>query len=199
MNLYAGGVFELSREIWQYILHNMTKKPQPVYYTIFNTEWGCFGLAATEDGLIRTHLPGPNPEKIKARLLKNLPAARHSHWLLNPLQQQIIAYFRGARVDFFADIPIVLDELSQFTQRVLMACRKIPFGQTVSYLELAKKVRCPSGSRAVAGALAKNPLPLIIPCHRVICSNGSLGGFSAIGGVRLKKRLLKLEGQIFFV
>jgi methylated-DNA-[protein]-cysteine S-methyltransferase len=196
MNLYAGGVFELSREIWQYIQHNMAKEPQPVYYTIFNTEWGYFGLVATEDGLIRTCLPEPNPEKIKARLLKNLPAARHSQWLFNPIQQQIIAYFRGARVDFFADIPIVLDEFSPFTQRVLTACRKIPFGQTISYLELAKKVQCPSGSRAVAGALAKNPLPLIIPCHRVISSDGKIGGFSAPGGVNLKKRLLKLEGQL---
>jgi methylated-DNA-[protein]-cysteine S-methyltransferase len=193
MNLYAGGVFELSREIWQYIPYSMAKKPQPVYYTIFNTEWGCFGLAATEDGLIRTHLPEPNPEKIKARLLKNLPAARHSQWLLNPVQQQIIAYFLGTRINFFTDVPLVLDGLSPFTRRVLMACRKIQFGQTVSYLQLAKKVRCPAGSRAVAGALARNPLPLIIPCHRVVCANGKIGGFSALGGITLKRRLLRLE------
>ncbi|MCJ7777732.1 MAG: methylated-DNA--[protein]-cysteine S-methyltransferase [Sedimentisphaerales bacterium] len=171
----------------------MAKKPQPVYYTIFNTEWGCFGLAANEDGLIRTCLPSPNPEKIKARLLKNLPAARYSQWLFNPIRQLIIAYFLGTRINFFTDVPLVLDGLSPFARRVLMACRKIQFGQTVSYLELAKKVQCPSGSRAVAGALAKNPLPLIIPCHRVICANGSLGGFSASGGVELKERLLKLE------
>jgi methylated-DNA-[protein]-cysteine S-methyltransferase len=196
MNLYAGGVFELSREIWQYIPHSMAKKPQPVYYTIFNTEWGCFGLAATEDGLIRTHLPYPNPEKVKTNLLKNFPDARYSKWLFNPIQRQIIAYFEGARINFFTDVPLVLDGLSPFTRQVLTACRKIPFGQTISYLELAKKVQCPAGSRAVAGALAKNPLPLIIPCHRVICANGTLGGFSAMGGVRLKKRLLKLEGQL---
>lgn len=170
---------------------------KPIYYTIFNTEWGCFGLVATEDGLIRTHLPGPNPEKIKARLLKGLPVTRYSQWLFNPVQQQIIAYFSGARVNFFADIPLVLDGFSPFTKRVLMACRKIQFGQTTSYLELAKKLRHPTGSRAVAGALAKNPLPLIIPCHRVISSNDKIGGFSAPGGTTLKKRLLRLEQKAF--
>jgi methylated-DNA-[protein]-cysteine S-methyltransferase len=176
----------------------MAKKSQPVYYTIFDTEWGCFGLAATEDGLIRTHLPSPNPEKAKTNLLKNFPVTRYNQHLFNTLQRQIIAYFEGARINFFTDVPLVLDEFSPFTQQVLTECRKVLFGQTVSYLELAKKVRCPAGSRAVAGALAKNPLPLIIPCHRVICDNGSLGGFSAPGGVKLKKRMLKLEASASF-
>jgi methylated-DNA-[protein]-cysteine S-methyltransferase len=172
----------------------MAKKPdKAIHYTIFNTEWGYFGLAANEDGLIRTHLPRQNPEKIKARLLKGLPAAQYSQWLFNPVQQRIIAYFKSAHVNFLADVPLILDELSPFTRRVLRACRKIRFGQTISYLELAKKVQCPTGSRAVAGALAKNPLPLVIPCHRVISNDGKIGGFSAPGGVTLKKRLLQHE------
>ena len=177
----------------------MVKKPQPVYYSVFNTEWGCFGLAATEKGLIRTHLPDPSPEKVKANLLKNLSDTRYSQWLFNPIQQQIIAYFLGTRIHFFTDVPLVLDGLSPFTRQVLMACRKIPFGQTVSYLELAKKVQCPASSRAVAGALAKNPLPLIVPCHRVISSDGKIGGFSAPGGVNLKKKMLLLEGANLLV
>jgi methylated-DNA-[protein]-cysteine S-methyltransferase len=175
----------------------MAKKPQPVYYTVFKTEWGYFGLAATEDGLVRTHLPQPNPEKVKSSLLKNFPAARYKRRLFNAIQQQIIAYFRGTCLNFPADVPLVLDRFGPFTKRVLLACRKIPFGQTVSYLELAKKIRCPAGSRAVAGALAKNPLPLIIPCHRVICSDGKIGGFSAPGGITLKKRLLQLEKKTY--
>ncbi len=175
----------------------MTKKTdKPIYYTIFNTEWGYFGLAATEDGLIRTHLPMPNPERVKVRILKNLPIALYSQWLFNPVQQRIIAYFRGARVDFLTSVPLVLNEFSPFTQRVLYGCRKIQFGQTMSYLELAKKLRHPTGSRAVAVALAKNPLPLIIPCHRVISSDGKISGFSAPGGITLKKRLLQLEQKV---
>jgi methylated-DNA-[protein]-cysteine S-methyltransferase len=171
----------------------MAKEPQPVYYTIFKTEWGYFGLAATKDGLVRTLLPQPNPEKVKSNLLKNFPAARYKRRLFNAFQQQIIAYFRGASLNFSTDVPLVLDRFGPFTKRVLLACRKIPFGQKISYLELAKKIRCPAGSRAVAGALARNPLPLIIPCHRVICSNGKIGGFSTPGGVTLKKRILQLE------
>jgi len=176
--------------------HNMAKKTdKPIYYTIFNTEWGYFGLVANEDGLIRTHLPGPNLEKIKAGLLKNLPVARYNQWLFNPVQQRIIAYFKGTRVNFFTNVPLILDGFSPFTQRVLSACRKIRFGQTISYSQLAKKLRRPTGSQAVAGALAQNPLPLIIPCHRVICSDGKIGGFSAPGGITLKKKMLKHEYQ----
>lgn len=175
----------------------MTKKTdKPIYYTIFNTEWGYFGLAATEDGLIRTHLPMPNPERVKVRILKNLPIALYSQWLFNPVQQRIIAYFRGARVDFLTSVPLVLNEFSPFTQRVLYGCRKIRFGQTASYSQLAKKLRRPNSSRAVAGALAKNPLPLIIPCHRIISSDGKISGFSAPGGITLKKRFLQLEQKV---
>lgn len=173
---------------------NMAKKTdKPIYYTIFNTEWGYFGLAATEEGLIRTHLPGPNLENIKAGLLKNLPIARYNQWLFNPVQQRIIAYFKGARVNFFTNVPLILDGFSPFTQRVLSACRKVQFGQTISYSQLAKKLRRPTGSQAVASALAQNPLPLIIPCHRIISSDGKIGGFSAPGGIKLKKRLLQFE------
>jgi methylated-DNA-[protein]-cysteine S-methyltransferase len=175
-------------------LRNMAKKiDKPIYYTIFNTEWGYFGLAATEEGLIRTHLPGPSLEKIKAGLLKNLPVARYNQWLFNPVQQRIIAYFKGARVNFFTNVPLILDGFSPFTRRVLSACRKVQFGQTTNYSQLAKKLRRPAGSQAIAGALAQNPLPLIIPCHRVICSDGKIGGFSAPGGIKLKKRLLQFE------
>lgn len=171
------------------------KTDKPIYYTIFNTEWGYFGLAATEEGLIRTHLPGPNLEKIKAGLLKNLPVARYNQWLFNPVQQRIIAYFKGTRVNFFTNVPLILDGFSPFTQRVLFACRKIRFGQTISYSQLAKKLRHPTGSQAAGGALAQNPLPLIIPCHRVICGDGKIGGFSAPGGITLKKKMLKHEYQ----
>ena len=77
----------------------------------------------------------------------------------------------------------------------MTACRDIRFGQTVSYGRLAEMAGKPGAARAVGRALAKNPLPLIIPCHRVICANGKIGGFSAPGGVTLKKRLLQLEQE----
>jgi len=164
-------------------------------YTIFKTRWGHFGLACTECGLLRTYLPGPECEKIKHKLLNDLDAAQFDNEIFKTLQEQITAYFDGTCVNFDKDIPIVLDGLSLFTRRVLKACRDIRYGRTVSYGRLAENVGQSGAARAVGGALAKNPLPLIIPCHRVVCADGKIGGFSAAGGIILKKRLLKLERQ----
>ena len=180
-----------------------------IKYTIFKTRWGYFGLAGTEFGLLRTHLPAPEPEKIKRQLLKNLSFvnrdSRIEHQesriefekaLFKELQKQIIAFFEGACVNFNRDIPIIFDGLSEFTISVLTACRDIRFGRTISYSGLAKSISRPIAGRAVGNALAKNPLPLIIPCHRVVRSNGKIGGFSTIGGTNLKAKLLELEQQV---
>jgi methylated-DNA-[protein]-cysteine S-methyltransferase len=112
--------------------------------------------------------------------------------LFKTAQEQITAYFEGACIDF-RNIPIILDGFSPFQRSVLNACRDIGFGRTVSYLGLARKSGRPAAARAVGGALAKNPLPLIIPCHRIVRSNGKIGGFSAAGGEDLKAQLLKNE------
>ena len=164
-------------------------------YTIFQTKWGYFGLAGNKYGLCRTQLPGPKPEKIKSLLLKNLPAAQFDNTFCKVLQQQITAYFEGARVNFSRDIPLILDGFSSFGKTVLKTCRKIEFGQTITYGKLAKKAGKANASRAVGSALAKNPLPLIIPCHRIIRSDGKLGGFSAPGGITVKKKMLELESK----
>ncbi len=174
----------------------MGKMPKAIKYLIFKTKWGYFGLASTENGVLRTHLPGPDPEKVKSRLLKDLQAVRYERTLFKTLAEQITAYFDGTYVDFHKDIPIVLDGLSGFARGVLTACRDIRFGQTVSYADLAKMAGRGGAARAVGGVMANNPLPLIIPCHRVTYANGTIGGFSAAGGVKLKKRMLKLERQV---
>jgi methylated-DNA-[protein]-cysteine S-methyltransferase len=194
-------------------------------YTIFKTKWGYFGLAGTENGLIRSCLPLNNPEKVKSQLLITLEASQFEKRFFKTVQEQITAYFEGACVNFSTDIPIVLvrkdstgDGLSDFCSSVLTACRSIKFGQVVTYSALAKKLGRPAphqlsngdgvrlgnnyknrygynwcGARAVGNALAKNPLPLIIPCHRVVRIDGQLGGFSAPGGMNTKAKLLKHE------
>ncbi len=164
-----------------------------VKYTIFKTKWGYFGVASTEFGLLRTHLPGPEPEIIKSRLLANIDTAEFDKALFKTIQEQITVYFEGDCVNFSRDIPIVLEGLSAFARCVLTACRDIRFGRTISYGQLAQKAGNLNAARAVGNALAKNPLPLIIPCHRVVCANGKIGGFSAIGGEKLKRRMLELE------
>jgi methylated-DNA-[protein]-cysteine S-methyltransferase len=163
-----------------------------IKYTIFKTKWGYFGLFGTEYALCRTQLPGPKHEKIKSLLLKNMPAAKFDKSLFRPLQEQINTYFEGACIDFM-NIPIELEGFSSFQRSVLTACRNIEFGRTISYSGLAKKIGRPTAVRAVGGALAKNPLPLIIPCHRIIRGDGKIGGFSAAGGTDLKAKLLRHE------
>ena len=175
-------------------------------YTIFKTKWGYFGLAGTEHALRRTCLPLAEPDRVKSRLLKNLalmiravngkhvaPRFESDRGLFKPLQQQITAYFEGAYISFGSDIPIILDSLSPFARSVLTASRALKFGQVMTYSGLAGKLGRPAAARAVGNALAKNPLPLVIPCHRVVRSDGKTGGFSAPGGRDLKARLLRHE------
>jgi len=172
-----------------------------IKYTIFHTKWGYFGLAGTKYALCGTCLPLREPEKVKSRLLKNLSLINRESSIeldktcFNTLQEQITAYFDGSCVNFSQDIPIVLDGFSSFCSSVLTACRDIEFGQTLTYGQLAKKSGRPNARRAAGNALARNPLPLIIPCHRIIRSDGKLGGFSAPGGITLKKKMLELECQ----
>ena len=163
-----------------------------IKYTIFKTKWGYFGLAAGDNGLLRTCLPLAGPEKVESQLLQNLPDSRYDKRLFRTAQEQIIAYFEGACIDF-SNITIILDGFSPFLRSVLTACRNIGFGRTVTYSGLAKKIGRPAAARAVGGALARNPLPLIIPCHRIVRNDGKIGGFSAIGGKDLKAKMLKHE------
>jgi len=167
-----------------------------VLYTLFKTKWGYFGLAGTEKGLVRSCLPLVEAERVKAVLLNELTEAEYEKNLFRQLQEQITAYFAGSCVNFGPDVPIRLDGLSVFARRVLRACRQVKFGSTISYGELARKAGHPGAARAVGGVMSKNPLPLIIPCHRVISSDGRIGGFSAQGGTRLKNRLLQFEREI---
>jgi methylated-DNA-[protein]-cysteine S-methyltransferase len=176
-----------------------------IKYTVFETKWGYFGLAGTENGLWQTCLPGLEPENIKCRFLKSLPhldressievkvsGVEFDKTFFKTAQEQITSYFEGARVDF-RNIPIVLNGFSDFHHLVLTVCRDIEFGRTVSYSALAKKAGRPAAARAVGTALAGNPLPLIIPCHRIVRSDGKIGDFSAPGGRDLKAKLLKHE------
>ena len=103
--------------------------------------------------------------------------------------------FAAGKPERLDDIPIDPGPMSDFQRRVLEQCRRIPYGQTVSYGELAAKAGSPRAARAVGNCMAGNRIPLIVPCHRVVCSDGRLGSYSAPGGVRMKRRLLALESR----
>ncbi len=119
--------------------------------------------------------------------------------LLNPVEkvlaqvsEQLEEYFAGKRQQFELNIDFAG---TAFQKKVWQALSKIPFGQTVSYRDIAQKIKNPKAVRAVGSANGKNPFCIIIPCHRVIAANGTLGGYS--GGLAIKRKLLKLEGGQF--
>jgi methylated-DNA-[protein]-cysteine S-methyltransferase len=104
----------------------------------------------------------------------------------------LMQYFKGEQQQFEI-IPVDLDSMSEFRRRVLDLIRSIPFGVVKSYAGVARMVGSPGAARAVGGALASNSVPIIIPCHRVIAANGRLTGFTAPGGLEMKKYLLQME------
>jgi methylated-DNA-[protein]-cysteine S-methyltransferase len=169
-----------------------------IRYTIFRTKWGYFGLAGDEEGILRSCLPMAGRDSVKYRLLKGLGGGEFERGLFRDLQGEISLYFEGGCVNFNKDIAVALEGFGPFARRVLRACRDVRYAETMSYGRLAKKAGKAGAARAVGNVLARNPVPLITACHRVICADGSLGGFSAAGGLKLKKRLLALEKKQVF-
>ena len=112
--------------------------------------------------------------------------------LIDPLCADIVDYFNGVKVDF-GKYSLDLDGCTGFQRRVLGVVREIPYGRTLTYGQVASRVGNPGAAQAIGNALKKNPIPILIPCHRVTASDG-LGGFS--GGAELKRHLLKLEGVL---
>jgi len=131
--------------------------------------------------------------QVKGRVAERLENCQFDRGLFGKLQEKIVAYFEGELVEFGQDVPVVLDGYSEFGCKVLETCRKIKYGETVSYGQLAKMAGRANAARAVGGILGKNRLPLIVPCHRVIRSDGGMGGFSAAGGVEVKEKMLEME------
>ncbi|MFA6175783.1 MAG: MGMT family protein [Phycisphaerae bacterium] len=172
-------------------------------YVVFKTKAGFFGLLADENGLKRTVLPQNSHLKAEKYLLVGTQdRAKESNVLYSELQKAIKAYYNTDNGDLinFAKLfsGLIFFKGTEFTQKVLKTCMKIPPGQTITYAQLAKKAGFPKAARAVGSVLAKNKLPLIIPCHRVVRADGKIGNFSAPGGTKLKKRMLEHEKGIGF-
>ncbi len=110
------------------------------------------------------------------------------------LVRRLTAYAEGARDDF-RDVEVDLGPTAEFRGRVYACCRQIPYGSTLTYGQLAARAGSPNAARAVGCSMAANPAPLVIPCHRVVGASGGLGGYSAAGGIRVKRKLLLLEAR----
>jgi methylated-DNA-[protein]-cysteine S-methyltransferase len=159
-----------------------------LYYAIFRTPAGWVGVLGSEAGLRRLTLPHPSPTGIPHKLGISKGEATLSPQRFKDLVKRLRDYFSGHKVGF----PDALDlaAATDFQRQVWAATRLIPYGQTRSYAWVAAQIGRPKAARAVGQALGRNPLPIIVPCHRVLASNG-LGGFG--GGLQMKKRLLQLE------
>ena len=112
---------------------------------------------------------------------------------VRPATDQLNEYFAGERHDF--DLPIDFGAVTPFTRDVLNATTRVPFGHVLTYGEIARRIGKPGASRAVGNALGRNPLPVVVPCHRIVRADGSMGWYT--GGVGIKRRLLALEGVHF--
>ena len=148
-------------------------------------------LVATEQGLAAIDLPRQGAASHGEEQESAGPGSR-AEALLDAVEEQLQAFFRGDLQVF--DLPLDLGGVTAFQRAVLLACARVPYGQVVSYGELARRAGFPGAARAVGQVMARNPLPLVIPCHRVIGSDGRLTGFG--GGLALKELLLAMERGI---
>jgi methylated-DNA-[protein]-cysteine S-methyltransferase len=166
------------------------------HYHIFETAAGYCGIAWRDAGITRFQLPTASAAAAERLLLRRLPEADVGE--PPPAVKEAVAavkrYFEGEETDF-SGFELDLEGQDAFFRQIYAAARKIAWGRTTTYGALAKELGAgPEAARDVGQAMAKNPVALIIPCHRVLAAGGKIGGFSAPGGSSAKMRMLELEG-----
>ena len=167
--------------------------PGSLIYTMFRTPLGWTGVAATPAGICRVVLSLPG-EPGFLKILRTLhPSPKRSGDKLASVKEEFHLYFQGMLKQFSCKLDLTSG--TRFQQQVWRKLMTIPFGKTRSYQWLARSINRPKAFRAAGNANGKNPTPVIVPCHRVIRQNGSLGGFT--GGTHLKQFLLDLEARSY--
>jgi methylated-DNA-[protein]-cysteine S-methyltransferase len=164
------------------------------HYHIFETRLGFCGIAWAEGGITRFRLPYTAHEEAERQFAGKATASAPTAHVASVVDMAR-RYFAGERIDFSA-IGLDLTAVDPPRRVIYDALREVAFGKTVTYGELAKRAgaTAPQAAQEVGIAMARNPVPLIIPCHRVLAAGGKLGGFSAPGSVETKQRMLALEG-----
>ncbi len=159
-------------------------------FSVFETDIGVFALFVRENHLWRLDLVASGEADVRKQVRAEFPDAVEQPLVFEAASRLLRRYLRGERVEF--DIPVDLHGLKTFTSRVLTEIRHIPYGGLASYGTIARRLGYPNAARAVGQALARNPIPVVIPCHRIIRGDGSLGGFGL--GLDMKVKLLSIEG-----
>jgi len=160
-------------------------------YAVLAVPTGSLILTASDHGVTQVTLTSHRQHEAIVLADQLHPDARYEPSLRAELQHELQRYFQGQQVRFRTDLDLA--DLTPFQQRVLCACAEIPWGRTLTYGQLAEDVGHERAARAVGTALARNPIPIVIPCHRVVAANGRPGGYSAEQGIALKRWLLELE------
>jgi len=164
-----------------------------VAYTSTDSPFGPLLLARTERGLVRVGLPNQDADELLADLAARVsPRVLEAPAELDEARRELDLYFAG-KLDRF-DLPLDWRLSGGFRRRVLRAIARIPYGQTRSYTEMARKAGNERAVRAAGTACGSNPIPLVVPCHRVLRTGGALGGYG--GGLPMKEALLELEGVL---
>ena len=161
-------------------------------YDIFKTTLGWVGAVASERGLKQLTLPEPTRDGAADAIFPAQAEGIHDPAAFQGLRDRLERYFCGEEVDL-REQPLDLRDAPPFFAVAWEACRRIPPGETRSYAWLAAEAGRPGAPRAAGQAMARNKFPLLVPCHRVVRSDGSLGGFGGSIGLPLKRRLLALE------
>ncbi len=167
----------------------MSNKAEALTFAVCETRLGWIGVVGSSDGLKKVILPLKSKEAVLGRIASYGCFENHDNTSFDDLTDRIRRYFSGEPVEFVDKLD--LSGATRFQQNVWLTVRNIPRGETRSYGWVASQLGLPGAARAVGQALGRNPVPIVIPCHRVIGSDGKLVGFG--GGVEIKKFLLQLE------
>ncbi len=163
-------------------------------FATFDTALGTCGIAWREGGVVGCALPAADREAMLRQLARGHPdgIAAPPPAAVAEAIRLTVRLLEGEPVDF-SSVSLALDRAAPFERQVYAQTATIPHGETRTYGEIAAAIGAPGAARAVGRALARNPIPIIIPCHRIVAADGRSGGFSAPGGVLTKMRLLELE------
>jgi methylated-DNA-[protein]-cysteine S-methyltransferase len=164
-------------------------------FALFDTPIGTCGIAWNAKGIAGFQLPSATADATRSRLQQRWTEAVESPPPpgVQRAIDHVLALLKGEAIDL-RDIPVDLDDAPEFHRKVYEVARTIPPGRTMTYGEIARRLGVPHESREVGQALGRNPIAVIVPCHRVLGADGKMGGFSASGGVATKRRILEIEG-----
>ena len=167
---------------------------KPEGFALFDTAIGRCGIAWTERGVCGVQIPEGDEASTRGRLLRRWPDTPEETPPPGAADviDRIVALMEGEPIDF-ADCQLDLRGTSEFERHVYSAALAIPPGQTLTYGEIAAQIGDAGAARAVGQALGANPVPIVVPCHRVVAASGKSGGFSAPGGAKTKLRMLAIE------